>query len=121
MALAAIVVMVSTIACSSAIAAGEGSQEIITSFKYTDRPSEPTWFTPTPSAGCETIQEMRYVDEIQWSSWGGATATGTAIAGRGCGKYRGSDGMEIPIGPVEGSPVTVTLSNPKECAGWVSG
>lgn len=86
---------------------------------YTDRPVEPDWFTPTPSYWCSNYStDLRYVDQIQWSSWGTSTATGTAIAGRNCIKTITSPEPTFePVQPIDGSPVTVTLGGRKPCGG----
>jgi hypothetical protein len=94
------------------------SGDVLNNAFYTDRPIEPTWLTPTPSYWCSNYTRIHYLDEIQWSAWGGDTATGTAIAGQGCEKWDASAGTGTPIGPPEGSPVTITLGGKQECAGF---
>lgn len=82
---------------------------------FTNRPVEPTWFTPTPSYWCANFSDMRYVDQVSWSSWGGKTATGTAIAGaEGC-EPSNKDGVTAPIAS---SPVSVVLSGRRQCGGF---
>jgi hypothetical protein len=83
---------------------------------FTDRPVEPTWFTPAPSYLCGNA-DTHFVDQIVWSSWGGETATGTGVAGGGCEAFR-PDGTTYPVGPAQPSPVTVTLGGKQECAGF---
>lgn len=86
---------------------------------YTDRAVEPKWFTPSPAMQtCEASGRVQYLDEIQWSTWGGPKATGTAIGGRNCRRYDNTTRTIVSIGPAGGSPVTVTLSGSTHCAGY---
>jgi hypothetical protein len=70
---------------------------------FANRPIEPTSFGPNSGPGT-ILDDPNYVQALEWSSWGGAQATGT-------GRVR------LETTRTAMSPVTVTLGGLESCGG----